>query len=1343
MRDMKHKAPATPRHEARTVPPGRRVGLADFDEQAWPVNLLLLLFAACVGGIIVAKSDFAAPRLIVNGWCHLGALAVIVTALAWGIVRFEGRVQHRMQIGVFLSLLVHLWLCMLSYNLHLSALAQREKDSAELVDEPEPVTLPDYNWQNEAMDDAVDPTLDRPVETSTPDREDEIERTEPVEEPKERPAEQEPQVPPQPSVTPLERAESSAPHRGELAGPNLSRQKLRLAETGEQAVLPPVAEPEAVEHGSLDSAVRVVRVETETLPDRAESETRLPTSAPTAASMVRRPNEEQTPARGSAAQARRQTEADLASRIRVENDRVAETPDSATPLTPRTGEVERADTHVTLARRNRPVTESQSLAVEPSPRRAEPRPSQPRVDPRADARLARSIQPPTTAQPTVGAPQPRPQSQPSRFAETPVESMERAEPSLPEGSARATNSGREFAEHSRANVRAASVEAGGRLNSEPTLTSEASAASPRRLATAAARDVSLAESSPATSAVPSAQPMTQPSTAALSKASGGATGLTRQQNFDSELPGSSRNAVSRSAARRADATQTLDAGPAGAPSDTARIAKARAGAEVPSVSLAAEDVAMADVAGSRRPAETQASASAAVERVAAAAPRSRVTAAAGSGMIDQGAPQIRSPIGEGRTSGGGEPSLSRAELQAKLVRETGPADVRGGVAGTDGPVAAQSQISAGAQSGASGEQTASAPSSTAVGRAASTLPERTAEAANTADGLLGQAVAGEVTRQAAESLPQVAGQFSASGRPRAAPVGAALDAVDGSAEAVTPSTATFSSTGPSEPGDGEPASASDLGHESSAGHLVRGGESGEMGASPRASLQAGLARRAGEESAVAIGHASGASPGKSAGPAAIGEASVVADAAEIGSSPSDRGMDAARPADLSGVRQSAALPVLAAAPLGAGGLDSEPAFDVGMPSRLARPESDVAHLDSGRLILERSGANRAAEVRVQDVAVPGFRQRDRQLRQELARQRGGNEASERAVEMGLDFLARHQNVDGSWSLQLQKLSQGRPGYENAGDGQMVSDTAATGLAMLAFLGAGYTHTDGKYRLAVGRGLNYLLGNQRPDGDLFLPQEARSNLNVWLYSHGIASIALCEAYGMTRDPNLRQPAQRALDFIAASQHPTDGGWRYSPRQGSDTSVSGWQIMALKSGELAGLQVPAPTYAKVTHWLDGAQAKSNQAYYVYRPKATREHQRTASRVMTAEALLMRQYLGWKRDNRLMTAGADYLLNNLPEWTSDLRRQRDSYYWYYATQVMFQMGGPHWDAWNEQLRPLLVEKQISEGPLAGSWEPMGDVPDRWGREGGRIYVTAMHLLMLEVYYRHLPLYRTLEGE
>ena len=434
---------------------------------------------------------------------------------------------------------------------------------------------------------------------------------------------------------------------------------------------------------------------------------------------------------------------------------------------------------------------------------------------------------------------------------------------------------------------------------------------------------------------------------------------------------------------------------------------------------------------------------------------------------------------------------------------------------------------------------------------------------------------------------------------------------------------------------------------------------------------------------------------------------------------------------------AAATPTRVAAPDGAGGLSTEPAPTPGVPSQLARAESDEIQLNPGRIILEKSGGKAPSDARVMDTAVPGLRQRDRSMRDDSVRRLGGSESSERAVELGLEFLARYQNAHGSW--RLRGFSRGVAGLEDEPDAIMQSDTAATGLALLAFLGAGYTHTDGKYREVVDRGIAFLLAAQKPNGDLFIPMDAQSDKNVWLYSHGIASIAMCEAYGMTRDPSLERAAQGALDFIVASQHPDEGGWRYAPRSGADTSVSGWQLMALKSGELAGLNAPADCYERVRHWLDGAKASGEPGLYVYRPSSKQAHQKSPSRVMTAEGMLMRQYLGWNRENPEMIAGADHLLANLPLWEG--RGQRDSYYWYYATQVMFQMQGDYWKSWNDRLRKLLTERQVTKGPAAGSWEPLGAVPDRWGREGGRIYVTAMHLLMLEVYYRHLPLYRNLD--
>jgi hypothetical protein len=115
----------------------------------------------------------------------------------------------------------------------------------------------------------------------------------------------------------------------------------------------------------------------------------------------------------------------------------------------------------------------------------------------------------------------------------------------------------------------------------------------------------------------------------------------------------------------------------------------------------------------------------------------------------------------------------------------------------------------------------------------------------------------------------------------------------------------------------------------------------------------------------------------------------------------------------------------------------------------------------------------------------------------------------------------------------------------------------------------------------------------------------------------------------------------------------------------------------------------------------------------------------------------YLGWRRNNPAFARGATYLARIPPAIGTKSNPQRDTYYWYYGTQVMFQMGGKYWRDWNEALHPLLVDAQIREGELAGSWDPLKPVPDRWAAHAGRLYVTTMNLLSLEVTYRHLPLY------
>ena len=440
-------------------------------------------------------------------------------------------------------------------------------------------------------------------------------------------------------------------------------------------------------------------------------------------------------------------------------------------------------------------------------------------------------------------------------------------------------------------------------------------------------------------------------------------------------------------------------------------------------------------------------------------------------------------------------------------------------------------------------------------------------------------------------------------------------------------------------------------------------------------------------------------------------------------------------------------------PLGMASLagSSSPGLPGGVPrgslpaARIPGRASEASTVEPSGGPMSRPGPQRRTgplpiQVTVRQSPTPSFGQRDPSRRGARARAFGGTEAGEAAVERGVEFLARHQFPDGRWSLD--HLAPGTTG-DSDGFGlaeNMNGDTAATGLALLAFLGAGYTHLDGKHEGTVRRGIEWLVRNQQPDGRLFTPQTDQSRFSR-SYGHAIGSIVLCEAYGMTGDPNLRDPAQRAIRFICQSQDPKGGGWRYEARSASDTSVSGWMVMALKSAQMARLEVPEEVLQSASRWLDMAQADGG-ARYAYNPLAPdtdleREGRRT-NLPMTAEGLLMRMYLGWDRNHSALNAGARYLLDNLPAHGTATKPTRDVYYWYYATQVMFQLQGDAWKTWNGRLESLLVTSQAKTGPLAGSWDPNRPVRDRWAHAGGRIYVTALSLLMLEAPYRHLPLYQ-----
>ena len=369
----------------------------------------------------------------------------------------------------------------------------------------------------------------------------------------------------------------------------------------------------------------------------------------------------------------------------------------------------------------------------------------------------------------------------------------------------------------------------------------------------------------------------------------------------------------------------------------------------------------------------------------------------------------------------------------------------------------------------------------------------------------------------------------------------------------------------------------------------------------------------------------------------------------------------------------------------------------------------------------RSRANRDARGSDQPSSEPAIREKTRM-------------AADAMVDRGLDFLARAQQPDGRWRLGTF------PGSTAADTPKLSCDTAATGLAILSFLGAGHDHFGGKHRDTVRRGLEFLLSVQKDDGDLYLPTDKLSDSCAWLYSHGIASMALCEAVGMTGDPLVKPAASRACDFIATSQHPSRGGWRYTPRSDADLSVSGWMLVALRSGRLAGIEVEPRAFDGVKTLLDASAIAADPARYHYNPRNPQQRpSQLSAGCMTAVGTLMRLHTGWKASDPRVQQSARALAALRPTYSAANTKEktRDCYLWYYASQVLVHTGGDEWTDWYDQLATTLEQTQERQGPRAGSWDPLGAVPDRWGQYGGRIYVTALHLLALEVPDRRLPTY------
>lgn len=356
----------------------------------------------------------------------------------------------------------------------------------------------------------------------------------------------------------------------------------------------------------------------------------------------------------------------------------------------------------------------------------------------------------------------------------------------------------------------------------------------------------------------------------------------------------------------------------------------------------------------------------------------------------------------------------------------------------------------------------------------------------------------------------------------------------------------------------------------------------------------------------------------------------------------------------------------------------------------------------------------------------GLNSRSSETKRELLKKFGGTSDTERAVSMALKWLAQHQNPQtGAWTWSHSLVCGGqcdRPGNKTA------SMNGATGMALMCFLGAGQTHMEGEYKETVFKGLSFLIQSMKVQGGYgawWLGGSADD-----MYGHGIAAIAMCEAYGMTRDPRLREAAQLGINYLTPAQNPQTGGWHYTPyiqtKMPGDTSVVGWQMMAIKSAAMSGLDYDIDTVRRANFFLDTMMVPGGFGYH-YSMDSKQKNPLEYRPAMTACGVLCRMYSGWKKDEPSIKAAAEKFAQDGPS-------KGDIYYNYYATQVMKQYGGAEWESWNTRMRDQLVSSQIQTGHGAGSWFiENGHSTDA----GGRLYSTCMSTMMLEVYYRYMPLY------
>ena len=265
-----------------------------------------------------------------------------------------------------------------------------------------------------------------------------------------------------------------------------------------------------------------------------------------------------------------------------------------------------------------------------------------------------------------------------------------------------------------------------------------------------------------------------------------------------------------------------------------------------------------------------------------------------------------------------------------------------------------------------------------------------------------------------------------------------------------------------------------------------------------------------------------------------------------------------------------------------------------------------------------------------------YRNRFADNRALITEQNGGSIQTQQAVENALEWLSGEQEEDGRWDPRRFNAGNEANVYgHNRGGAGFHADTGITGLVVLSFLGAGHTHLEGPYRKNVQKGLEYLIRTQNGDGSMY----GNAGLFARTYCHGMALMAIAEAYSITGDGRIRPFVVKGQQYTVSTQNPATGGWRYRPGDDGDMSQFGWQVLALKNCEQAGIPIPTATRSLMEDFLDGYKKGNSGGLAAYRPAEK------PTRTMTAEALFCRRLLDLPVSSAMSSEATAFVLEQLP--------------------------------------------------------------------------------------------------